>query len=175
MSDRVEIPAHRPLPPARVTARRDRVERYVAGAPQPGPPGLPRKRLIVAAAAGVVLLSGAATYVSVRPATVPVQDQTRCYTKASLKGGDRNFFGTTVGQARGVAGERSSVTAVDACAVLWRQGVIRLNTKGVRDPDQASDHPVPPLVACVLDDGIAAVLPGTDETCRELGISQLAE
>ena len=39
-----------------------------------------------------------------------------------------------------------------------------------RAPSPGADNPVPPLVACVMPDGTAAVFPGTRATCATLGL-----
>jgi hypothetical protein len=125
----------------------------------------------------VLLIGGtAAAYVAFKPATVPVADQTRCYTKASLAGGDTNFFGTTVAQARSADGTRAAASAVEACSALWRQGLLRLGSKQVGGPDTSgTTHPTPPLAACTLDNGVAAVFPGDEQTCARLGLPRLAD
>jgi hypothetical protein len=37
-------------------------------------------------------------------------------------------------------------------------------------PSPGADNPVPPLVACVMPDGTAAVFPGTRASCVTLGL-----
>jgi hypothetical protein len=53
--------------------------------------------------------------------------------------------------------------------------LLRLGSKQVGGPDTRTDHPIPPLVACTLDNGVAAVFPGDEQTCARLGLPRLAE
>src|SRR5687767_10245428 len=114
MSDLLDLPPERAMPTDRVHARRHLLQRHLAAATPP------RRRpavryLVTVGAAGAVLAGGtAAAYIATRPASVPVVDQTRCYTKASLAGGDE-FAGTTVGMARSADGRAHAVTAIEAC------------------------------------------------------------
>ncbi|MEV4625922.1 hypothetical protein AB0J90_06495 [Micromonospora sp. NPDC049523] len=186
MSSLVDLPPQRPLPPARARARQALLEQYAST-----PVRMPRRRriaryLAVTAAGSTLLFGGAAAaYVAYRPASVPVEDQTRCYTVASLDGGDSDFHGTTVGRAWSGDGQRSAAAAVELCAALWQQGVLEAGAKGVRPPEGGAKEvgpsagvvptvPVPPLQACVLDNGIAAVFPGDTGTCARLGLAKLA-
>jgi hypothetical protein len=134
-----------------------------------------RYATVVAGASALLIGGAAAAYVAFKPPTVPVADQTRCYTKASLAGGDKDFFGTTVAQAWSADGTRDARSAVEVCSALWRQGLLQLGSKRVGGPDTGTDHPIPPLVACTLDNGIAAVFPGDQQTCARLGLPRLAE
>ncbi len=177
MSDLIDLPEQRSMPQTRALARQRHIETF-ATAPSAGHRFTRRTaRFVTVLAGGAVLLVGgtaAATYVAFRPATVPVADQTRCYTKATLDGGD-DFFGTTVTVAYAADAPRTPASALTTCADLWRQGLLHLGTKAVDAPDPGHEYPVPPLVACVLDSGVAAVFPGDDRTCALLGLSQLAE
>jgi hypothetical protein len=131
---------------------------------------------IITGASALLIGSTAAAYVAFRPATVPIVDQVRCYSKASLEGGDTDFYGTTVTHAAAPDGTRNAGTAIEACSPLWRQALMRINDKQVGGPDTGRfDHPVPPLVACTLDNGVAAVFPGDERTCARLGLPRLAE
>ena len=175
--DRLE---ERALPEERMAARRALLEEHVrrtAGR-------WPRRRVVArwavigVGASALLVVGTAGAYVAFKPATVPIADGTRCYSRASLEGGDRGFWGTTAAQAFPAGGgERAAVGAVEVCASLWRQGVLRLNTKQVGFEDTANgvDHTVPPLVACTLDNGMAAVFPGDEQTCARLGLPRLAE
>jgi hypothetical protein len=176
--DLKDLPAERYMPPARLQARQQAVERF-AKAPAP------RRRVtrvtarVVALVAGILVLvmgGTAVAYVAFMPATVPVANQTRCYTKASVGEGD-DFYGTTVGQALSAGSNaRKAEAAVDICSSLWRQGILKLDSKQVGFPaENRTDYLVPSLVACRLENGIAAVFPGDEMTCSRLGLPRLAE
>ncbi|MEV0392165.1 hypothetical protein [Polymorphospora rubra] len=173
----IDLPPQRPMPAVRAQARQVRIEQYAT----PPTPARRKERLtralVIATAASTVLIGGTATaYVAFRPASTPVEDQTRCYTKESLDGGDSDFYGTTVGKAHAADGSRAAAAAVDLCAALWQQGLLELGSKQVSEPGTGStNRPVPPLVACTLDNGLAAVFPGDSDTCSRLGLPRLAE
>jgi hypothetical protein len=178
MSELIDLPPERRMPEARKLARQERIEQYTTRPSRR--PWITRNTTrfaIIASGASALLIGGtAAAYVAFRPAGVPIADQTRCYTKASLEGGDRNFFGTTVTLGRSADGTRTATSAVELCSALWRQGLLQLGSKQVGGPDAGqTSHPVPPLVACTLDNGVAAVFPGDDQTCARLGLPRLAD
>ncbi|WP_433383277.1 hypothetical protein ACQPZX_20905 [Actinoplanes sp. CA-142083] len=177
MIDLAKLPPERKIPAAHAQLRREVLERHVTESLAPRSRRVTYRLVVVAAGASVLMFGGAAAaYVALRPATVPVADQTRCYTRASLKGGDHDFYGTTVGQAVPAAGQRKAEAAVDACAALWRQGLLTLDSKEVGMPaEKRDDFPVPALIACTLDNGIAAVMPGDEQTCARLGLPRLQE
>ncbi|MEJ3748714.1 hypothetical protein WEI85_36235 [Actinomycetes bacterium KLBMP 9797] len=178
LSDLFDLPPARPLPEARVTAREQRIVQYAAETTRPPRTRKAARYAALLAGASVLALGGtaAAAYVAFKPATVPVADGLRCYTKATLDGGDENFYGTTIARARAADGTRSVEGAVESCRGLWDQGFLLPNQKQPARPEALRpDQPIPPLVACTLDNGLAAVFPGTAETCRELGLPRLAE
>ncbi|HEX5198885.1 hypothetical protein ACFQS1_24595 [Paractinoplanes rhizophilus] len=177
MIDLAELPPERKMPAAHAQLRREALERHAAASLAPRSRRVTYRLVVVAAGASVLMFGGAAAaYVALKPATVPVADQTRCYTRASLKGGDHDFYGTTVGQAVPAAGQRKAEAAVEICAALWRQGLLTAGSKEVGLPaGKSADHPVPALVACTLDNGVAAVLPGDERTCARLGLPRLQE
>jgi len=78
--------------------------------------------------------------------------------------------------AAGAPGSNAQVTnALAVCSVVWADGFLRWGSSevgGTRLPSGAldPDHPVPPLVVCVLPSGIAAVFPGEKNTCATLGL-----
>ena len=135
MSSLIDLPPERSLPAARARARQSLVEQY-AGAPARTSRRRRMVRYVAVAAAGSTLLFGgaAAAYVAYRPASVPVEDQTRCYAAASLDGGDSDFHGTTVGRAWSADGTRAGAAAIELCAALWQQGVLEAGANGVRPP-----------------------------------------
>jgi hypothetical protein len=177
MSDFFDLPPDRAIPEARMITREQHVVAYAS----PAKPNRARRKVsryvAVLVGASVLALGGtaAAAYVASKPATLPVADGLRCYTKASLEGGD-NFYGTTIARARAADGTRSTEGAVEACSGLWDQGFLQLDKKQPAQPDAMTpDQPIPPLVACTLDNGMAAVFPGDAQTCFHLGLPQLAE
>ncbi len=176
MADLIDLPPERTMPHAHMLARQQRIEQYAAGPTRRrwATRNAVRYAMIVAGASALLIGGTAAAYVAFKPATVPVADETRCYTKASLEG-DKDFFGTTVSQAWSADGTRSAASAVEACSAVWRQGLLQLGSKQVGGPDTGTDHPIPPLMACALDNGVAAVFPGDEQTCARLGLPRLAE
>jgi hypothetical protein len=177
MSNLLNLPDERTMPQPRVLARQQRIVQYATGpARRRWATRSVARYATVAAGASALLIGGTAVaYVAFKPATIPVADGTRCYTKASMEGGDRNFFGTTVAQASSAGGSRNAASAVEVCSDLWRQGLLQLGSKKIGGPDTGQTHPVPPLVACTLDNGMAAVFPGDVQTCARLGLPRLAE
>jgi hypothetical protein len=102
----------------------------------------------------------------------------RCYTVASLTEDASQFTDTATASVPGQTAPDISATvaaAVDACAALWRIGLLqngRMVPEALASP---GTYPVPQLTACVLPDGLAAVLPGDDQTCHVLGLPRLAD
>lgn len=144
-----------------------------------------RHRLTVVAAIAGLGLSGAtaaAAYLILTPQRASDRSSARCYGTVSTKTGDA-FPGTTVSvaAAEGQPAADTPPLALEACRDLWRRGF--LTSKGFAAPDVANgpdglppaDKTVPPLVACVLQTGQAAIYPGTAEVCAGLGLPLLAE
>lgn len=138
-----------------------------------------RRPLLVAVCAVVVAAgTGAGAYAYVQHFE-PVTDKSeaRCYTVASLSAGPESF--TTIAQASRAGSSRPAqvADAVSVCAALWRQGILNPGPQGARGratPDPAGTGQLPPLVACVLPGGTAAVFPGTPRTCVTLGLPNAA-
>jgi hypothetical protein len=135
-----------------------------------------RRVAIVVGAASFAVTGTAAAAVVVHFTSAPVTetDLARCYSTDSLAGGE-SFAGTSVAAA-GPIGSRAQVTsALAACTTSWAHGFLTLGSTqvgGTRQPPGVlrSDHPVPPLVVCVLPSGVAAVFPGDRTTCQTLGL-----
>jgi hypothetical protein len=135
-----------------------------------------RKVTAVAVAVGLALTGTAAAAVVTHLTSAPVTetDLARCYSVDSLAGGE-NFAGLSVA-ASGPIGSHAQVTnALEACTPSWADGFLILGSTevgGSRLPSGVltPDHPVPPLVVCVLPSGIAAVFPGNPTTCQTLGL-----
>jgi hypothetical protein len=163
-------PPARPLPPRRRDAIRHQLETLVAAGA--GRRQRRKPALIATCAAAIVVGTSAGALVYVHH-TQPVtnKSEARCYTVANLAGGEQ-FHGTTIAEAGVPGGKAPQVdNAVSVCADLWRQGFLLPGAAGVaRQPDTKAHHRVPPLVACVMPDGTAAVFPGNSRTCASLGL-----
>lgn len=162
-----EIPASRPLPPAARAAQRQLLEEWITTkhASRRWAP-----RTLAAGIAAVVLLSGGAAtaYVAFAPATD--RSKVRCYSEASI-GSDTDYHGTEAGVPSSAGGVDDPIAL---CAAIWRAGIIRVGSYHADGP-ASEPQPVPPLVACALQNGVAAVFPGDAQTCRRLGLPALAQ
>lgn len=165
---RSDMPQARPLPDYRRTAVRRQLEAEVNRSQRRGP-------LLIAASAVVVAAGTSAGAYAYVQHSQPVTDknQARCYTVASLSAGPESF--TTIAQATPAGSSRPAEVdnALSVCAALWRQGILHRGPQGAHGPttpSRAGTSPVPPLAACVLPDGTAAVFPGTHSTCATLGL-----
>jgi hypothetical protein len=166
------VPQPRSLPPGHRAAVRRLLEEMVGETP-------PRRRrhwwfsrtLVLVITGATVLMGGVAVaLVAARPATE--KHVVRCYSAAVLDEGE-DFSGVTV--ARGRQGSPAEIDdAVATCAELWQQGVIVPGTPVAQEPRPAARASVPPLVACTLKSGVAAVFPGDVGTCARLGLPDLA-
>jgi hypothetical protein len=175
MSSLIDLPPERPMNTNRAEARQATIEQYATPAATSTRRRIGRFAVIAATAASTLLIGGVATaYVAFRPATTPVEDGTRCYSVASLEGGDTDFLGTTVATATNADGTRSASRAVEMCAAVWRAGILKEGVK-VKPGTEVASTTVPALEACVLENGMAAVFPGAPGTCRNLGLPGLAE
>lgn len=115
----------------------------------------------------------AAAFVAFAPATTAPQTA-RCYSTVTHDESD-TCPGTSVTLAEPTNGTRVGFNALDQCTAIWRAGILQVGTPGtVVVPDPGATHPVPPLTACRLDNGYAAVFPGDKATCASLGLPQLA-
>ncbi|MET3808720.1 hypothetical protein ABIB25_005750 [Nakamurella sp. UYEF19] len=136
----------------------------------------PRRRLTLGIAAGVVagaLGFGAAASLGVFDAPVTDRGTAHCYTTADLGRADNhNDFGVAVSpdDPDAIADAAEQATAI--CSSQWAIG--RFSTATATFPVSASgpaDHPVPPLVACVLSNGEVAIFPGPPRTCASIGLA----
>lgn len=132
------------------------------------------------AAVGVVVglgLTGsaaAAAVIHLASAPVTVTDMARCYSVDSLAGGEK-FAGLSVAAAGSIGSNAQVTNALASCTTTWADGFLTLGSPqvgGTRQPPGvlSHDHPVPPLVVCVLPGGIAGVFPGNATTCEALGL-----
>jgi hypothetical protein len=133
-----------------------------------------RRPLLIAGVAGAVAIgtsAGAYAYVA---SSAPVTDksQARCYTVASLTGGD---YTTIAALSPAGTGKSTQIDdALSVCAAFWRQGILRPGAREPFPPNQADPYPVPQLVACVMPDGTAAIFPGKPGTCTALSLPAAA-
>ncbi|MEV6926824.1 hypothetical protein AB0M46_20275 [Dactylosporangium sp. NPDC051485] len=168
---RLDLPREREIPPDRLAARAARIEHHVTAAPARG-----RSRLLLGAGLGAALALSTGALAYRQWATPEVTDQVRCYTVASLEERDGSFFGTTAGQAQAADGRpQASPSPVEVCAMLWRIGLLRPGQLQPNPPaEDGREYPVPPLTACTLPNGIAAVFPGDERTCLRLGLPRMS-
>lgn len=173
-----ELPPVRPLPRERRNAMRDMLLEEIQGR-RPWWRRSGRGAAVGAGALALVLAGGAASaYVAFK--TPSDTGSVYCYTVAGLDGGDSSRTrlaraeagqGNAAGEGN-VAGASPINHPVSACADLWRQGVLSERPDGV-NPDAVTAggrHRVPRLVACTLDESVAAVFPGGPGTCERLGL-----
>lgn len=171
MNNLDELPPPRGLPSHRRLAARRQLEAIAAGGPIRGARG--RLRTIGALAAAAVLGSAVAAiaYATFQPVTD--RGSARCYTAATLAGGP-NFDGTTIAAAGTPGTPAQADDALGVCGDLWRQGFLTAGAKGIQRPAPSAvatnNFTVPPLVACTMPSGIAAVFPGNAATCARLGL-----
>ncbi|MCF2526671.1 hypothetical protein [Yinghuangia soli] len=98
-----------------------------------------------------------------------VVDGVRCYADTDLRA--EPFHGMT----SDFAGRPDSEMAIESCRVMWQMGLLGPGAGHEALPDSGPapmDHPVPALVACVVD-GMAAVFPAQPEFCKAAKIPSL--
>lgn len=178
MIDFERPPASQPMHEDRLAAHKKLLMDTVAGG---SPPRRRAARWVVPAVVTGLMLSGGvavASFVTSKPASVV--NEVRCYTEADTAG----FYSSAVlATTHGALGDAAE-DAVGNCAELWRIGLLSLGPADAQkppvphDPKQAAEpaeHIVPSLTACVLDEGVAAVFPGSAGTCERLGLPQLQQ
>ncbi|MGL5928545.1 MAG: hypothetical protein ACRCY8_06385 [Dermatophilaceae bacterium] len=167
-------PPLREFPREREAALADLLRDLADGRTRPSATtGVSRRRAWVAggvAAAGVA--AAGAAVVSGTFSTAQDRSLVRCHTTTDL-GSSEEFDGTSVAAAD-ADGVVTLDRAVEACADLWRQGVLTADTAQPNAPS-TPDAAVPDLVGCVDPDGVAAVFPGRDGLCASLGLDSLVE
>ncbi len=124
-----------------------------------------------AAGAGAVVVLGTSAAAAVTYAhyqSVTNNTEARCYTVASMAGGDHY---TTIAAAAPPGSVGRVDHALSVCGDLWREGFLRTGAPGIVRPVNTSfNHRVPALVVCTTPDGTAAVFPGKAGTCAKLGL-----
>jgi hypothetical protein len=116
-----------------------------------------------------------------------LSDSVRCYSADRLNAQYTGTSMTAATRGASLTGISSTVTsAVNACAGLWASTLVQPGKSGpptVRPGDRLTipsakpgQGKVPPLTACVLESGEAAVYPGNDrKLCQNLGLAELAD
>lgn len=163
------VPSNRALPPARRAALYHVLTEEVARTREPWWRRSRRAATVGIGAAALVFAGGAASagYVMFRPAT---ELQTVwCYNAPSLDEDQRILAGA----ANEGAGPIDINDPVAVCSQVWRDGL--LPTEGASDAPVVPADEAPPLTACTLSDGVAAVFPGDEETCPGLNLPRLQE
>lgn len=167
------IPSPRSMPAARRQEVRQLLETAVASPTDVASSRWRSRSFAIGAGAALALAGGtaAAAYVTFAPATD--KSAVRCYTDMTLGNGS-DFHGTTVAVAGpDGTGPASIDDALAACTRVWRDGVITMGATNAQGPArEGSVYPVPPLSACVAEDGVAIVFPG-EGVCARLGVPQL--
>jgi len=177
MIDLTDVPDSGPLPHARRAADQAMLRTIVASDHTPAPRRRGRIAIVSVVVGVCVVAAGGAAAAGVLLAAKPATDRDtgRCYSTVSSNFGD-DFPGTSMGNAArpgGTAPELPPV-AVENCAAAWRAGAV-VAPGSHPSPNASGEYPVPPLVACVLPSGEAAVFPGPPSTCAGLGISVLKD
>jgi hypothetical protein len=167
----VELPPTRTLSDERVAVISAAVAAELAEVSRPRR-RFPRIFSVIAAGVGVATLGAgaAAAYIALRPAHITNKQTARCYTAVTYTKGTV-FPGTTVAQFGSDGNPGQVENAIDTCAALWRTGILE---RGMFVPvlhPAPGTHVVPPLVACVLPGGAAAIYPGPADTCVRLGLA----
>lgn len=166
--------ALRTLPEQHFTADQHAVTRDaligMVNASSPAPPRRRLRRVTVVSGIAALALAGGGTAVAFRvfgSAPVTNHDTARCYSKASTDFGT-SFPGTTIAALKPNGGGGDQVVApISMCAQAWEVGLLW----GKASDPTPRTYPVPHLVGCVLPDGTAAVFPGPDGLCQDLGLA----
>lgn len=177
MIDLTRVPETRPVPGTRWAADQAMLRSVVCADPRTAPRRT-RRLAVVSLVAGLCVITAggvaaAGALLTARPATDQVTG--RCYSTISSNFGD-DFPGTSMANAatpEGAAPDLPPVAIVD-CAAAWRAGALK--APGTHpSPNAAGIYAVPPLAACVLPSGEAAVFPGPPSTCESLGLAALRD
>lgn len=166
------VPPAREYTGARRAAAQQMLTRMVASSLTPAA----HRRRTVAWVAGVAIAGGAVVGAAVaKSAFAPAADRSlaRCHSTTDLGRGD-DFAGTSVAAAD-AHGIVTIDHAVQSCAGLWREGILKEGANQIGEPSATGVARVPPLVGCVDSDGVAAVFPGDDGLCASLGLPSLVE
>lgn len=134
-----------------------------------------RKTTTVVAGIVAALAIGVGTAAAFGVFSTPptLRDIAHCYTTVDLDDPtNHNDFAVALDFDQPDLTADAAAMALDICAGGWAQGRFSDTDPKITDPQGTrTDYPVPPLTACVLDDGSVAVFPGTEEVCNDLGIA----
>lgn len=177
MIDLSDVPEVRPIRETRRAADQAMLRALVVSEHRNTPHRSRRVATVsVIAGLGVVVVGGVAA-AGVLLAAKPATDRTtgRCYSTISSDFGD-DFPGSSMANAARPGGATPELppVALEDCAAAWRAGAMAAPGSNP-SPNAAGEYPVPPLVACVLPSGQAAVFPGPPTTCAALGLAPLKE
>lgn len=138
-----------------------------------------RGRRVLALTAGAVVAAGAlgiGTAAALGAFSTPPTDRSmvHCFATTDLHDPGNHIDGViAVPPGAEVTVGDAAASALEICADDWRQGRLIPNDPTIKPPQpEVQDRPVPPLAACVLDNGQVAVFPGPPSTCAELGLPQ---
>lgn len=170
----VDVPAERAMPAARRAAERAQLEALATR------PARSRSRGPILLAAGGLALASAtgAAFAVFGSDQATNRLEVRCHTTVEVARGV-DFAGVgfemrdAVEQGAGISGV-SIDRAITECADLWRQGVLRPGAPNAM-PLTNEVEEVPPLTACLTEDGIAAVFPTELDVCASLGLRGLKQ
>jgi hypothetical protein len=160
-----QLPPTRRLPTARRYAARRQLELYLSR------PRWRRRPLVLGVVIAILVGGSAGAVGLLRSAHVTNRQSARCYVVPELGQGE-SFNGTTVGAPGRPGSKVQADHAIEACQALWRGGFFVPGKYGIQRPDKTkvTVRPVPPLIACILPDGRAAIFPGDATTCGKLGL-----
>lgn len=147
-----------------------------------------RRGVYLAASGGLMALAGGAVAATTLMGSSPAsEDSVRCYSAASLSA---LFNSTSTAEpVSGAPAADNGVTvagAIERCAGLWAAGLVEPGKVGhptvppggqlVIPSAVPGEGKVPPLTACVLESGEAAVFPGgKNKLCQSLGLARLVD
>ncbi|GAA5013073.1 hypothetical protein [Actinopolymorpha pittospori] len=179
MTDDIDqIPLPRQLGARRRGALRDVLMEEVRGSSRPWWRRTWKGAAVGGSAFAMVLAGGAATaYVAFKAPSNTAS--VLCYSAPQLK--SEHIDGTRIAVARSMpagssADDSGTVAIADpvaACSQAWQDGLLTAG-KAPSAPSVGARHQVPTLVACTLEEGVAAVFPGNPSTCERLGLPQVA-
>ncbi len=133
-----------------------------------------RRRLAVWSGAGLVGAVALTTGAAILLGSAPVTDKTLVHCLSSTtRGANGAYSGSSATIADGDGPGRVE-DARALCAQMWEQGVLSPTV----DPTAPTQSPgvAPPLQVCVMRDGSAAVVPGSNASvCQSLGMASLEE
>ena len=179
MTDIDRLPPDRAMTRVRRDALRDVLEEQVRKSHRPWWRRSWQGLAVGGGAFTLVLAGGAATaYVAFKePAD---KASVLCYSNPDLDSSSVPGLRVAVAEKMPAnsASSNSNTVAIDdpvaACSQAWQDGLLKSDDSGAVSPDAVTAHQVPPLVACTLDEGVAAVFPGDPLTCERLGLPQVA-